>query len=51
MFAMNIRVDGKRTLVTGDNFGIGAAIALGLAAAGAMWRSTTSSIPKPHLEK
>ena len=34
MSAMNIPVDGKRTLVTGDNFGIGAAIAPGLAAAG-----------------
>jgi len=32
---MNIRLDGKRALVTGGNSGIGAAIALALAAAGA----------------
>ncbi|MEO8326911.1 MAG: SDR family NAD(P)-dependent oxidoreductase, partial [Nitrospirota bacterium] len=32
---MNIRLDGKRALVTGGNSGIGAAIALALASAGA----------------
>jgi glucose 1-dehydrogenase len=32
---MNIRLEGKRALVTGGNSGIGAAIALGLADAGA----------------
>jgi NAD(P)-dependent dehydrogenase (short-subunit alcohol dehydrogenase family) len=32
---MNVRLDGKRALVTGGNSGIGAAIALGLADAGA----------------
>jgi glucose 1-dehydrogenase len=32
---MNIRLDGKRALVTGANSGIGAAIALALADAGA----------------
>jgi glucose 1-dehydrogenase len=32
---MNIRLDGKRAVVTGGNSGIGAAIALGLAEAGA----------------